>query len=149
MRIILLKPVEGLGNVYDIVNTKDGYARNFLFPRKLAIPATEANIKGLEKNKKRFSKTVERLRKVSMDIAERLNTTIVRTSIKTGLDGKSFGSITSQNLVELLGQEQIILDKKAIILDESIKRPGEYEVKVHLGEQIDAVFKVIVEAEGE
>lgn len=144
-----MKPVDGLGKIYDIVNAKDGYARNFLFPRKLAIPATEANLKGLEKNKKRFSKTIERLRKLNMDTAELIHNTIVKTTIKTGLDGKSFGSITSNNIVELLAEAQIVVDKKAIVLEEPIKRPGEYEIKIRLGEQVDAILKLVVAAEGE
>jgi large subunit ribosomal protein L9 len=149
MKVILLKDVERLGKPYDIVTTKAGYARNFLFPRKLAIPATHANIRGLEKNKKRFSKTIERARKKGMDIAERLKATSVTTTIRVGPDGKSFGSITSQQIIELLQAEGVEIDKKWLVLDDPIKQPGVYPIKVHLGEQLDAVFKLIVNEEGE
>lgn len=148
MKIILLKVVERIGKPYDIVTVKDGYARNFLFPRKLAMPASKANLLGLEKNKRRFSKTIERQKKVSTGLAERIDSTTIKTTIKTGIDGKSFGSITSQNMVELLGAEGIEISKKNIVLEESIKQPGIYDIKIHLGESIDAVFKLVVLEEG-
>ncbi len=148
MKIILLKPVERLGKAFDIISVKDGYARNYLFPRSLAIAATEANIRGLEKNKKRFSKKIEKLRKMSMDLAERINETSIKTTIKTGIEGKSFGSITSQDLVELLKSEGIEVDKKNIILPEPIKHPGVYDIKIHLEEKVDAAFKLILIEEG-
>jgi large subunit ribosomal protein L9 len=149
MKIILLKEVERLGKPYDIVTVKDGYARNYLIPRNFAIPADKSNIIGLEKNKKRFSKTIERLKKASMGLAEQIDNATVKTTIKMGIDGKSFGSITSQNIVELLHSEGIEIDKKNIVLEEPIKQPGVYDIKVHLGESIDAVFKLVVLEEGE
>lgn len=148
MKIILLKPVERLGNSFDIVSVKDGYARNYLFPKNLAIRATEANIQGLEKSKKRFSKKIDETMKMSMSLAEQVNCTSIKTTIKTGIDGKSFGSITSQDLAELLKSEGLEIDKKNIVLKEPIKRPGVYDVKVHLGEKIDAAFKLILLEEG-
>ncbi|MCK4673852.1 50S ribosomal protein L9 [candidate division WOR-3 bacterium] len=148
MKIILLKPVERLGKPFDIVSVKDGYARNYLFRRNLAISATEANIQGLEKNKKRFSKKIEKIKKMSMGLAEQINSTSIKTTIKTGIEGKSFGSITSHDLAELLKSEGFEIDKKNIVLDEPIKHPGVYDIKVHLGENIDATFKFILLEEG-
>ena len=148
MKIILLRPVERLGNAFDIITVKDGYARNYLFPRNLAIQATKANIRGLEKNKKRFSKTIERIRRMSMDIADKINSTSIKTTIKTGIDGKFFGSITSQDLVEFLKSEGIEVDKKSIVLEEPIKHPGVYDIKIRLAEKIDATFKLILIEEG-
>ena len=149
MKVILLKAVERVGKPYEIVTVKDGYARNFLFPRNLALLASKANVLGLEKNKKRFSKTVEKQKKVSAGLAERIDSTTIKTTIKTGIDGKSFGSITSQNIVELLAAEDIDVNKKSIVLAESIKQPGVYDIKIHLGESIDAVFKLVLLKEGE
>ena len=148
MKIILLKAVEKIGKPFDIVTVKDGYARNYLFPRNLAIPATEAHIRGLEKSKKRFSKKIERIKRASMDIAEQINNMSLKTAIKTGIDGKSFGSITSQDLVLLLKSEGVEIDKKNIVLEEPIKHPGVYNIKVHLAEKLDAVFKLILLEEG-
>jgi large subunit ribosomal protein L9 len=148
MKIILLKQVERLGKPFDIVSVKDGYARNYLFPRKLAIPADPANIRGLEKNKQRFSKKIDKTRRMSMGIADKINNTSIKTTIKTGIDGKAFGSITSQNLVELLKGEGIEVDKKNIVLEEPIKQPGVYNIKVRLAERIEPVFKLVLLEEG-
>ena len=148
MKVILLKPLEKIGKPFDIVEVKDGYARNYLFPRKIAIEATNGNVSGLEKSKKRFSKQMEKVRTMSMDLVERINNLSVKTTIKTGMDGKSFGSITSADLATLLEAEGIEIDKKHIVLKEPLKHPGIYDVKVHLGENLDAVFKVAVLEEG-
>jgi large subunit ribosomal protein L9 len=144
MKIILLRAVERLGQPLDVVDVKTGYARNYLIPKGLALAATKGNLKGLEKNKERFSKQMRKLREVGMELSERINNLSIKTSIKIGIDGKSFGSITSQNLVELLESENIRIDKKDIVLEEPIKRPGVYDIKVHLAEGINAVFKVAV-----
>jgi len=148
VKIILLKAVERIGKPFDIVIVKDGYARNYLFPRNLAIPATEAHIRGLEKNKKRFSKKIEKIIRMSMDVAEQINNTSIKTTIKTGIDGKSFGSITSQDLVLLLKSEGIDIEKRNIVLEEPIKQPGVYNIRVHLAEKLDAMFKLILIEEG-
>ena len=105
MKVILLETVEKIGKPYDVVEVKDGFARNFLFPRKMAIEATAGNVRGLEKSKKRFSKQMEKKRMMSMDIAEHINNLSVKTTIKTGMDGKTFGSITSADLAALLKAE--------------------------------------------
>ena len=148
MKVILLKAVDGLGKPFDVVDVKDGYARNYLFLRKLAIEATKGNLAGLEKSKKRFSKQMDKIRMMSMDIAERINNISVKTTIKTGMDGKTFGSITSADLASLLHAEGVEINKKDIVLKEPLKQPGVYDIKVHLGENVDAVFKLAVLEEG-
>lgn len=149
MKVILLKPLEGLGIPFNVVNVKDGYARNYLFPRNLAVPATAANLKGVERNKQRFSKTMNRMMKIGSDLAEKLNNITIKTRIKTAMDGKSFGSITTHDLSDFLQKEGIDIDKKCIILDDPIKHPGVYDIRVHLGENMDAIFKLIVIEENE
>jgi len=149
MKVILLKTVEKLGKSFDIIEVKDGYARNYLMPRKLAIPATKANIQGLEKTKKRFSKTIERVKVRSMGLADQIANATIKTTLKVGIDGKAFGSITSANLADLLHEQGVEVDKKHIVLEEPIKQPGVFDVKVHLGEGIDAILKVVVLEEGE
>jgi large subunit ribosomal protein L9 len=148
MKVILLQAVDRVGKPYDVVEVKSGYARNYLFPRKMAMEATEGNLRGLEKSRKRFSKQMDKKRMMSMDIAERINNLSVKTTIKTGMDGKSFGSITSADLAALLQAEGVEVDKKHIILEEPLKQPGVYDIKVHLGENLDAVFKLAVVEEG-
>ncbi len=144
MKVILLKDVEGLGARFSVVGVKEGYARNYLLPRNIAIEATAANLRGVECNNARFSKTINRLKKKGADIAEKLNDTTIKTNIKTAMDGKSFGSITTHDLVDLLQEEGIDIDRKCIILEEPIRHPGVYDIRVHLAEKIDAIFKLVV-----
>jgi large subunit ribosomal protein L9 len=148
MKVILLKAVDRLGKPFDVVDVKDGYARNYLFLRKLAMEATTGNLAGLEKSRKRFSKQMDKIRMMSMDIAERISNLSVKTTIKTGMDGKTFGSITSADLASLLHAEGVEVDKKDIVLKEPLKQAGVYDIKVHLGENMDAVFKLAVLEEG-
>ncbi len=144
MKIILTKDVARLGKRNDIVEVKDGYARNYLIPNKLAIPATPGNIRGVEKTIQHFSKGIEKVRMQSEQIAEKLNNISIKTTLKTGIDGKSFGSITSRDIAELLKAESIEIDKKQIVLEEPIKYPGIYDVTVRLPHHSTAVFKLIV-----
>jgi large subunit ribosomal protein L9 len=148
MKVILLREVARLGKPHDIVDVKGGYARNYLFPKHLAIPATEANLRGLRKSQTRFSQQREKTKTMSMDIVERFKDLSIKTTIKTGIEGKSFGSITSHDLVLLLHNDGIEIDKKNIILEEPIKHPGVYDIKVHLSEGVNALFKLVVIEEG-
>ncbi|HEX7321038.1 MAG TPA: 50S ribosomal protein L9 [bacterium] len=149
MKVILLKELEKHGKPYDTIEVKKGFARNYLFPRKIAIEATPGNIKGLKKSLERFSQQAERIRRKSMSLAEKINTLTLKTTIKMGIDGKSFGSITSQNLVDMVNKEEIEINKKWVSLDEPIKHPGIYDVEVNLPEKVKAIFKLVVVAEGE
>jgi large subunit ribosomal protein L9 len=148
MKVILLKSLEKIGKPYDVVEVASGYARNYLIPRKLAIEATDGNVNGLAKSKKRFSKQMEKTRVMHMDLVERINNTSVKTTLKTGIDGKTFGSVTSADLSALLQAEGIEVDKKHIVLKEPLKHPGIYDIKVHLGENTEAVFKLALLEEG-
>ncbi len=149
MKVILLKELEKYGKPYDTIEVTKGFARNYLIPKKIAMEATEGNIKGLKKSLERFSKQAERIRRKSMGLAEKINTLTLKTTIKMGIDGKSFGSITSQNLVDMISKEDIEINKKWISMEESIKHPGIYDIDVNLPEKVKAIFKLVVVAEGE
>lgn len=149
MKVIITRNVEHLGKPGDVVEVKDGFARNYLFPKKLAIPATQANIKGLEKSQRHFSRGIEKRKKMSEQVAEKLNNLSVKTKIKIGIDGKSFGSINAHDIVELLKKENIEIDKKQVLLDEPIRHPGIYDISVRLSQHVSAVFKLVVIEEGE
>lgn len=149
MKVILTKDLDKIGKRNDIVEVKDGFARNFLFPNKMAIPATKANIKGLEKSIRHFARGIEKVKEMSEKIAEKINSLTIKTSIKIGIDGKSFGSITSQDIVDLLKPNDIEIDKKHIELDEPIKKPGIYDITVRLPQKVSAVLKLVVVGEEE
>lgn len=149
MKVILTNDVVKLGKKNEIVDVKDGYARNYLFPKKLAIPATEGNIRGLEKTKQHFLQGIEKIRKLSKEIADKINNLNLKTTIKTGLDGKSFGSINPKDIAELLRAKNIDIDRKQIELEEPIRHPGIYDITIRLPQQVTAVLKLVVVEEGE
>lgn len=144
MKIILLKDVPKLGKPFDVIEVKDGYARNFLFPKKLAMLGTPQNIAGLEKSTKRFAKALEKRRQQGLAVSERLASLSIRTTIKLGIDGKIHGSITSHVIADLLKAQGIEIDKKFILLEEPIKHPGVYDIPVHLAENLKGQFKLEV-----
>ncbi|NLK63851.1 MAG: 50S ribosomal protein L9 [Tissierellia bacterium] len=145
MKVILLEDIKNIGKKGQVINAKDGYARNYLFPKNLAIEATEANLRNLElAKKKKEEKETEILEEAKALEEELLKKTIV-IKTKTGEKGKLFGSITTKEISEILEKEhKIIIDKKKFDLDEPIKSVGEYNVKIKLHPKVNAKLKVIV-----
>lgn len=145
MKVILLEDVKNVGKKGSIINAKDGYARNFLFPKNLAIEATDVNLKNLENAKKQK----EAKEKEAFEEAKRLEEKLMQITIviktKTGENGKLFGSITTKELAEILEKEHgFEFDKKKLELDDAIKSVGEYFVKARLHPMVNAKVKVIV-----
>jgi large subunit ribosomal protein L9 len=144
MRIILQREVDKLGVPGDIVDVKDGYARNYLLPRGLAIPASKGAVKHAERLREAHDSRVERARVEAQGLVDQLSKTRLRVASKAGEDGKLFGSVTAQHLADELsravGQP---IDRKRIHLDEPIRSLGTHEVEVHVHPDLDA--KVTVE----
>ncbi|MCL2859334.1 MAG: 50S ribosomal protein L9 [Oscillospiraceae bacterium] len=147
MKVILLEDVKGTGKKNTVANVSDGYARNFLFVKKLAIDATPENLQKLKElnisieNKK--TKELQDARELAK-ILEKLTVTI---SVKTGENGKIFGSITSSQIAEALKEiHKIEIDKKKIIISEPIKTTGRYMVNIKLHEGVSA--KVVISVVG-
>ncbi|MCS7164213.1 MAG: 50S ribosomal protein L9 [Thermodesulfovibrio sp.] len=147
MRIILKEDVQGLGKAGQIVNVKDGYARNYLLPKGLALIADEKNLKLLEYQKRKIEEEAKKKRQDAESIAERLSTLELKIQAKAGEDQKLFGSITSKDIAEALQKEGFSVDKKQINILEPIKRLGEYEVEVKLLQNVTARLKVVVVSE--
>ncbi len=146
MKVILSEEVENLGHPGDLVKVADGYARNYLLPRGLAIVATPRNVKQLQHQKKlvadRQAKVIRGLEKVRRAIQE----VSVTITAQAGEEGKLFGSVTSADLSAALAKEGFTVDRKRIILEEPIRQVGEWEVDVRLHPQVTARFKVHVVA---
>lgn len=143
-KVILTEDVEGLGKAGDVVRVKGGYARNYLFPRKLAIPADEKKIKQLEHAKKLIEDKKRRKEKIAKDlkgVIEELSITIKR---KAGQDDKLFGAVTADDIQKALERENIKISKKDVEMDEPIKKLGFYTVKIRLAPQVTASLKVWV-----
>ncbi len=146
MKIVLLENVKKLGKKDEVIEVSDGYARNVLIPKKQGLPATSENLNNLKLKNKNEEKKEENLR----NLAEKNKTTLeskkIVLNIKAGANGKTFGSITSKEIAENIEQNAgLKVDKKDILLDESIKNIGTYDVKVRLHKDIIAVIKVEVQ----
>ena len=146
MKVILLQDVRGQGKKGEMINVSDGYARNFLFPRKLAQEATADNINTMRMNDKAKKEKEQKAREEAAALSAKLRELTLNVLAKGGGAGRLFGSVTSQEISDALkAQEGIDLDRRKIVIDESIKTVGLYTVRVKLGFGIDAPLKVEVE----
>lgn len=143
MKVILLQDVKGSGKKGDIINSSDGYARNFLFPKKLAVEATQANLTELKNQKD----SVSHKRAVNHDnsekLKERLEAQTFTVSAKSGDNGKLFGAVTSIDIVAAIKEQSgIEVEKKKVVLKDAIKMLGVYDITVKLFEDVSAKVKV-------
>ena len=146
MKIILLQDEKKLGKKGDIINASDGYARNYILPKGIGVEATAANINDLKLQKANEKKIADEKLAEAQALSEKLASLSVKTSIKTGAGGRSFGSVSSKEIAaECAKQHGITLDKKKIVLDDAIKAPGTYNVQVKLHPQVTATLSVKVE----
>jgi large subunit ribosomal protein L9 len=144
MKVILREDVKNLGHMGEVVNVSDGYARNFLFPKKFAVEANTKNLKEFEHNKKVIIERATKLKESFKSIADKLSSLSLTIKAKTGEDDKLFGSVTNMNIAEALASEGFDIDKKKIIIDEPIKRLGEYSVTIKLHHDLSTEVKVQV-----
>ncbi|MCS6858789.1 MAG: 50S ribosomal protein L9 [Abditibacteriales bacterium] len=150
MKVILTDDVAKLGAKNTIVEVSDGYARNFLIPRGLAIPATKGAVRGLEKQRGAMERRQERLKKQAGNVAERLAQTPLRVTARVGETGRLFGSVTTQLLAAALKEQfGVEVDRHRIELTEPIKTVGTYTVTVLLPGNVHAKVTVEVVPEGE
>lgn len=144
MNIILKEDVASLGKAGDAVKVSDGYARNFLIPRGLALEASSRNLKTLEHEKEHIMRKAEKEKKSAEGLAEQLSALTCTIARKVGEQGKLFGSVGTKDIEELLREKGIALDRKNIILGEPIKACGEFTAKVKLPAGVTAEIKIAV-----
>ena len=147
MKVILLEDVRGTGKAGDVANVSDGYARNMLIPRGLAVEATAQNIKQLEKKKEAMAKKFAEDKAAALELKKKLEEVTVEVKTKAGKDGKVFGSVTSKDIADALNQMGFDIDKKKIQLDSPIKATGMTDVNVKLFTEISGKVKVNVVSE--
>ncbi len=144
MKVILRKDIETLGNVGDIVDVKDGYARNFLIPRKIAYTALNGNLKALEDEKKSIARKSEK----ELHSAEKLSTELEKVSVtipvQIGEEDKIFGSVTTQMISDALKEKDFDIDKRKIEIEESIKTLGIYNANIKIHSNVSVSIKVWV-----
>lgn len=148
-QVILTSRVEALGGEGDTVMVADGYARNFLFPRGLAMPASAGNLKRVEALRKKREATEIAALGEAKDVETQLTKQSFTITAAAGTDEKLFGSVTSADIAEALAKEGIKIDRKKIVLDHAIRACGVYDVEVKLHSQVATKVKIwVVAAEG-
>jgi large subunit ribosomal protein L9 len=148
MEVILREHVEHLGRRGDLVKVADGYARNYLLPRKLALLATESNKKQIERERAKFEIKELEEQKSAQAVADRMANLEIEISRKVGETEALYGSVTSADIADALAAKGFELDRRKLQLAEPIKRLGEYEVPVKLHREVTVKLKVKVVAEG-
>ena len=145
MKVLLLADVKGQGKKDQIVEVSDGYARNFLFPKKLAIAADNKVMSEAKSKEESKQFRLKEEKAAAKELAEKLSKLTVRISASSGADGRLYGSITSKDIAEeLKKQHKIEIDKRKLVLSENIKAYGTYDVEVKVYPEISAKMKVAV-----
>ncbi len=146
MKVILLQDVKGKGKKGQMLEVSDGYARNYMLPRKMAVEATADNINTKRMTDKATQERQQREREEAFAISEKMKDMVVTVRAKGGGAGRLFGSVTTQEIADAIKkQEGIDVDKRRIVLDEQIKTVGDYTVKCKLGYEITAKLRLKVE----
>ena len=145
MKVILKADIKGVGKKDEVINASDGYARNFLFPKNLAVPADAGNMNNLKaKNESIAFRKSEDL-KEAKEIAEKLKKITLKFRVKAGDNGKLFGGVTAKEISEALKKEyNISVDKKKILLNETIKNVGVTKVDLKLNEGVMATVSIMI-----
>jgi large subunit ribosomal protein L9 len=136
MKVILKDDVKNVGNMGDIVKVSDGYARNYLVPRGLAVEASTKNIKSVEHEKRIIQEKAKKIKTSAQELSDRISKVTLVMKANAGEEGKLFGSVTTMDIAEALKNEGFDIDKKKISLDEPIKRLGEHTVNVKIHPKI-------------
>lgn len=144
MKVILQQDVPHLGRVGDIVKVRDGYGRNFLVPRGMAVVADERNVRRLDHQKREASAKATRILAEARAAAERIGQTAVSIKVQAGDEGKLFGAVTNRDIVDALAAEGVVVDRRQVDLAEPIKQIGVFTVPVRLHPEVEAAVKVYV-----
>jgi len=147
MEVILIEDVKNLGKKGDIVKVSDGYARNYLFPKKLGVEANKQNLHQLKLQKEAEEKRQREILEEAQELAKKLETVTVNVKIKAGEGGRTFGSVSTKEIAAALKEQaNIELDRKKIQLNDPIKNAGIYKVAVKLHPKVSVDLTVKVEA---
>lgn len=146
MQVILRESIPELGNVGDVVTVADGYARNYLLPKRMAMRANPKNAQELEHQKRLIERYKLKVRQDAASLAQRLESVSLTISMLVGEQDKLFGSVTTRDLEEALAQEGIAISRKHFVMDEPIKSLGVYTIDVRLHADVVGKLKVWVVA---
>lgn len=144
MKVILREDIKNVGDMGQTVDVADGFGRNYLVPKGLAVEANLKNIKSLEHARRVIQEKAKKIKNEAQDLAGKISNMTLVIKAKAGEEGKLFGSVTTMDIAEQLKNEGLEIDKKRISLDEAIKRIGTYPVKIKIHPEIVAEVSVQV-----
>ena len=144
MELILMEDVPSLGNAGDLVKVSDGYARNYLLPRKKAVRATAVSLKAVERERQTVEHKQDKQAQEAQELAQRIEELSCTITKPAGEEGKLFGAVTSADIEEALQGQGVSVDRKKIVLEEPIKNLGVYTVSLKLHPQVTAQLKLWV-----
>jgi large subunit ribosomal protein L9 len=144
MKVILKQEHGKYGQAMSVINVKDGYARNFLFPRGIAVPATDGNLKAITEHQKTAAKREDKKQKEARQLAKKIENIPCTIPVKVGEEDKLFGSVGTQDIADFLKKEGFDIERSAVELEEPIKQLGVYNVKINLYKDVAAKLKVWV-----
>lgn len=147
MKVILKEDIKGVGKKDQIINANDGYARNYLFPKNLAVPADKGNLTNLQSKKTSEEHRKELEKEAAKETAKKIEGILLKLPVKSGENGKVFGSITAKEIAENLEKQyKITVDKKKINLQEPIKNLGTFNIEIKLYDGVIAKLKLNIVA---
>ena len=144
MEVVLIKDYQGLGKAMDVLQVKDGYARNYLIPQGIAVPATEGNKKKVAETKALAERREVKKIADAREMAKKIEQTPCTISVKVGEEDKIYGSVSAAEITEFLNKEGFAVEKRQVALDEPIKQLGVYNIDINLYRDVSAKLKVWV-----
>ena len=142
MKVILKETIDSLGIIGSEVSVADGYARNYLLPQNKAVPATPQNRKLLERDRAKFELQIAKERKVAEEMAQRLKSVAVTIAAKVSEEDRLYGSVTVRDIIDALAKQDIVLEKRMILLKEPIKAVGSYKVPIRVYKEVEPEISV-------
>ena len=142
MKVILKETIESLGIIGSAVKVKDGYARNFLLPQKKAVLDTPQNRKVLQQEKAKFDLQIAKELKIATEMAEKLKNVTCIIPAKVSEEDKLYGSITTRDIIKALADQDIVVQKRMVLLKDAIKNLGEYEIPIRIYKDVEPKIKV-------
>jgi len=144
MKVVLIKDLEGYGVFGDVISVKDGFARNYLIQRGIALPATEGNLKHVRSIISQKARKLQREKEKAQELAKKLEGLVVEITRQVGEKGKLFGSVTPQDIAQVLKEKGFDIDRKKVMLRNPIKDVGIYTVVLKLHPEVSVSIKVVV-----
>jgi large subunit ribosomal protein L9 len=144
MKVILKETIDSLGIIGSEVSVADGYARNYLFPQKKAVLATPQNRRMLEQEKAKFELQIAKERKVAEEMAQKLEGVVCKIKAKVSEEDRLYGSVSIRDIIDALGEQDVVVEKRMVLLKEPIKALGTYSVPVRVYKEVEPEISVEV-----